>query len=73
MTNTVLATQAVELPRAEVIEITDSQTKRVYTVDIQLPRGYDQKKSYPIVDMTDSPYISLSNDRRRALSGGGGQ
>lgn len=46
----------VELPRSEIVEISDSNTKRVYELFIQHPRRYSEEKKYPVVYMTDAPY-----------------
>lgn len=44
------------LPRTEVVEIEDSQTKRVYELHIQRPRHFSKERKYPVVYMTDSLY-----------------
>ncbi|MDO6421560.1 alpha/beta hydrolase [Saccharophagus degradans] len=44
------------LPRTEVVDLVDTETKRVYEIHIQHPRHYSKKHKYPVVYMTDSPY-----------------
>ncbi|MBW4967207.1 alpha/beta hydrolase [Pseudoalteromonas sp. CR1] len=47
-----------EIPRSSVIELTESSSKRVYPVYIQLPKSYKNKlnKTYPVIYLTDAPY-----------------
>lgn len=46
----------VVLPRTEIVEITDSKTKRIYELHIQHPRHSSSEQKYPVVYMTDAPY-----------------
>ncbi|NRB40008.1 MAG: alpha/beta hydrolase [Pseudomonadales bacterium] len=44
------------LPRTEIVEIVDSNTKRIYELHIQHPRHFSKEHKYPVVYMTDSLY-----------------
>ncbi|GAA58724.1 hypothetical protein P20652_0581 [Pseudoalteromonas sp. BSi20652] len=47
-----------EIPRSNVIQLTELSTDRVYSVYIQLPKSYKNKpdKTYPVIYVTDAPY-----------------
>ncbi|OZB04012.1 MAG: alpha/beta hydrolase [Idiomarina sp. 34-48-12] len=52
------ATDAVEIPRSETVELTDPASKLVYPVFIKTPRSYrsNTDKIYPIIYLTDGLY-----------------
>ncbi|MBE0360874.1 hypothetical protein PALI_a2941 [Pseudoalteromonas aliena SW19] len=47
-----------EIPRSNVLELTEPSTKRVYPIYIQLPTSYTKQpdKTYPVIYVTDAPY-----------------
>jgi len=52
------ASDSFKIPRSEVVEITDSESKRTYPLFIKLPTGYHKKplKKYPVIYLTDAWY-----------------
>ncbi|RWU08008.1 alpha/beta hydrolase [Pseudidiomarina gelatinasegens] len=52
------ATDAVEIPRSETVELTDPASKLIYPVFIKAPRSYrsNTNKVYPVVYLTDGMY-----------------
>ena len=52
------ATDAVEIPRSETVELTDPASKLIYPVFIKAPRSYrsNTNKVYPVVYQTDGMY-----------------
>ncbi|KGJ98093.1 alpha/beta hydrolase [Thalassotalea sp. ND16A] len=49
---------AFAIPRSSVVEITDSNTNRVYPLFIKLPKSYQKKpdKHYPVIYLSDAWY-----------------
>lgn len=50
--------KAFQIPRSEVLDITDPDSGRVYPLFIKLPRSYHSRKdkSYPVIYLTDAWY-----------------
>lgn len=49
---------AFEIPRSNIVDITDPDTARVYSIFIKLPRSYNKntKQLYPVIYLTDALY-----------------
>ncbi|MCL1038105.1 alpha/beta hydrolase [Shewanella submarina] len=54
----VIAKDAFQIPRSEVIELEDLSSKRTYPAFIKLPKSYqsDADKHYPVIYLTDGAY-----------------
>ncbi|WP_448568963.1 alpha/beta hydrolase [Thalassotalea ganghwensis] len=56
--STLLATEALQVPRTQVIELAEPNTKRIYPIFVKTPASYDKKKQkqYPVIYLTDAWY-----------------
>ena len=53
-----VAQEAFQVPRSQVVELTDPKTKRVYPIFIKVPRthGSQGDKTYPVIYLMDGSY-----------------
>jgi len=53
-----MAAKPFEIPRSSVVELQDSNSKRIYPLFIKLPKSYhkNKDKKYPVIYLTDAWY-----------------
>ncbi len=53
-----IAAQPFEIPRSSVVELRDTNSKRIYPLFIKLPKSYSKNidKKYPVIYLTDAWY-----------------